>query len=136
MEFFTLNENSLLVSWNVELNSSLTRLISSYKTEILSFSGSFHGRTIGSLAAGGPDKLSTFNTNVNDLIDGKIVLKYEAYFPEEIKQNKVDEYLIFVATEKKVPWLNEYVQIENLKKQFSKNKYLMEKHYSGYMLVK
>ena len=36
------------------------------KTEILSFSGSFHGRTIGSLAAGGPDKLSTFNTNVND----------------------------------------------------------------------
>ena len=36
MEFFTLNENSLLVSWNVELNSSLTRLISSYKTEILS----------------------------------------------------------------------------------------------------
>ena len=36
------------------------------KTEILSFSGSFHGRTIGSLAAGGPDKLSIFNTNVND----------------------------------------------------------------------
>ena len=36
------------------------------KTEILSFSGSFHGRTIGSLAAGGSDKLSTFNTNVND----------------------------------------------------------------------
>jgi len=77
-----------------------------------------------------------YNKNINDLIDGKIVLKYEAYFPEEIKQNKVDEYLIFVATEKKVPWLNEYAQIENLKKQFSKNKYLMEKHYSGYMLVK
>ncbi len=40
--------------------------VSKNKTEILSFSGSFHGRTIGSLAAGGPDKLSTFNTNVND----------------------------------------------------------------------
>ena len=40
--------------------------ITKNKTEILSFSGSFHGRTIGSLAAGGPDKLSTFNTNVND----------------------------------------------------------------------
>ena len=36
------------------------------KTEILSFSGSFHGRPNGSLAAGGPDKLSIFNTNVND----------------------------------------------------------------------
>ena len=77
-----------------------------------------------------------YNTNINDLIDGKIVLKYEAYFPEEIKQNKVDEYLIFVATERKVPWLPEYSQIEVLKRQFAKNKYLMEKHYSGYMLVK
>ncbi len=38
----------------------------SHKTEILSFSGSFHGRTIGALAAGGPDKLSSFNTTVND----------------------------------------------------------------------
>ncbi len=37
----------------------------SHKTEILSFSGSFHGRTIGALAAGGPDKLSSFNTTVN-----------------------------------------------------------------------
>ena len=36
MEFFNLNENSVLVSWKDELNSSLTRLISSYKTEILS----------------------------------------------------------------------------------------------------
>ena len=36
MEFFNLNENSILVSWKDELNSSLTRLISSYKTEILS----------------------------------------------------------------------------------------------------
>ena len=36
MEFFNLNENSVLVSWKDEVNSSLTRLISSYKTEILS----------------------------------------------------------------------------------------------------
>ena len=36
MEFFNLNENSILVSWKDELNSSLTSLISSYKTEILS----------------------------------------------------------------------------------------------------
>ena len=36
MEFFNLNENSVLVSWKDEVNSSLTRLISSYKTEFLS----------------------------------------------------------------------------------------------------
>ena len=36
MEFFNLNKNSILVSWNGELNSSLTSLISSYKNEILS----------------------------------------------------------------------------------------------------
>ena len=40
--------------------------ISDIKKDILSFSGSFHGRTIGALAAGGPDKLESFNTSVND----------------------------------------------------------------------
>ncbi len=36
------------------------------KKEIISFSGSFHGRTIGALAAQGPEKMETFNTAVND----------------------------------------------------------------------
>ncbi len=35
MEFFNLSENSLLITWNSEINSNLTRLISSYKAEIL-----------------------------------------------------------------------------------------------------
>ena len=35
------------------------------KNEIISFSGSFHGRTIGSLAAGGKSKLESFNTEVS-----------------------------------------------------------------------
>ena len=35
------------------------------KNEIITFEGSFHGRTIGSLAAGGPEKLESFNTTVN-----------------------------------------------------------------------
>ena len=38
---------------------------SKIKNEIITFEGSFHGRTIGSLAAGGPDKLESFNTTVN-----------------------------------------------------------------------
>ena len=35
------------------------------KNEIITFSGSFHGRTIGSLAAGGKSKLESFNTEVS-----------------------------------------------------------------------
>ena len=77
-----------------------------------------------------------YNKNTNDLIKGKLNLKYETYFPDEINKNKVIEHLIFVASEKKINWLNEYAQIEGLKKQFFKTNILMEKHYSGYMLIK
>ena len=35
------------------------------KNQIISFDGSFHGRTLGSLAAGGPSKLEPFNTEVS-----------------------------------------------------------------------
>ena len=34
------------------------------KNEIITFSGSFHGRTLGALAAGGVDKLEGFNTEI------------------------------------------------------------------------
>ena len=77
-----------------------------------------------------------YNKNTNDLIEGKLNLKYQTYFPEEIKEDKLDEYLIFVASEKKINWLNEYAQIEGLKKQFFKTNILMENHSSGYMLIK
>ena len=77
-----------------------------------------------------------YNKNTNDLIKGKLNLKYETYFPDEINKNKVIEHLIFVASEKKINWLNEYAQIEGLKKQFFKTNILMEKHNSGYMLIK
>ena len=78
-----------------------------------------------------------FNKKItDDLVDGKLELAYKVYFPEEIRKNKVDEYFIFVASEKPVKWLDEYTQIEGLKKQFSKTNILMEKHYSGYMLIK
>ena len=77
-----------------------------------------------------------YNKNINDLIEGKLNLKYETYFPDEIKKDKVIEHLIFVASEKKINWLEEYAQIEGLKKQFFKTNILMEKQYSDYMLIK
>jgi len=77
-----------------------------------------------------------FNKNIKDLVDGKLNLKYETYFPEEIKKNKVDEHLIVVGSEEKIPWPDNYAQIEGLKRQFIKTKILMEKHSSGYILIK
>ena len=53
-----------------------------------------------------------------------------------VEGNKVDEYLIFVASEKDINWLNSYSQIESLKREFTKTNILMENHYSGYMLIK
>ena len=77
-----------------------------------------------------------FNKNTNNLIEENINLKYEVYFPEEIKKNKVDEYLVFIASEKEIPWLNEYTEMEGLKSQLLKSNILMEKHYSGYIIIK
>ena len=77
-----------------------------------------------------------FNKNTKNLIDNSVELKYEVYFPEEINQQKVDEYLIFIASESEIPWLDEYSQIEGLKSQMNKNKILMEKHYTGYIVIK
>ena len=46
------------------------------------------------------------------MIKNKLRLEYEA-FPDEIDQDKVDEYFVFVASEKNIPWLDEYSQIES-----------------------
>ena len=77
-----------------------------------------------------------FNHNINNLINNNLKLKYEVYFPDEINLDKVDEYLVFVASEDDISWLNEYTQIEGLKSQMNKNKILMEKHVAGYIVIK
>jgi len=77
-----------------------------------------------------------YNKNTNDLIKDNLELKYETYFPDEIKKNKVEEYLIFVTSEKKINWLPGYAQIEGFNKQFFKSNILMEKQISGYMLIR
>ena len=73
--------------------------------------------------------------NSNNLITDNLTLPFEVYFPDKINQNKVDEYLVFVASEEEIPWLEEYSQIEGLKSQISKSKILMEKDYIGYIVI-
>ena len=75
-----------------------------------------------------------FNKITNNLITDNLNLKYEVYFPEQISK-KVDEYLVFIASEDNISWLNEYTQIEGLKSQMYKNKILMEKHVAGYIVI-
>ena len=51
--------------WKIARKYYYETLKSKTKNQIISFDGSFHGRTLGSLAAGGPSKLEPFNTEVS-----------------------------------------------------------------------
>ena len=41
--------------------------------------------------------------------------KYQIYFPEILNKNSVDEYLVFIASEKDIKWLEKYAKKEDLK---------------------
>ena len=71
-----------------------------------------------------------------NLIEKNLKLNGNVSFPDKINQETVDEYLFFVASEKNIPWLDEYSQFESLKSQISKSNFLMEKHYVGYIVTK
>ena len=77
-----------------------------------------------------------FNKNTNNLVLDNISLKYGTYFPDEIDNKIVDEHLIFVASLREIPWLNEYATYESLKKQFIKSKTLLEIENIDYIIVK
>ena len=73
----------------------------------------------------------------NNFIKDKTKLKFQVYFPNSLKnRSKVDEILIFIASEKEIPWFNEYAQVEDLKKQILKGKILMESKYLSYIVLK
>ena len=76
--------------------------------------------------------------NKNDnFIKNKTKLKFQVYFPNSLKnRSKVNEILIFIASEKEIPWFNEYAQVEDLKKQILKGKILMESKYLSYIILK
>ena len=75
--------------------------------------------------------------NKNDnFIKNKTKLRFKVYFPKSLKnRSKVNEILIFIASEKEIPWFNEYAQVEDLKKQILKGKILMESKYLSYIVL-
>ncbi len=50
--------------------------------------------------------------------------KYEIFFPKNINKNSVDEYLIFLASENNINWLEKYAKIEDFKKAYIREKNL------------
>ena len=72
----------------------------------------------------------------DSLVSSNLKLRLKTFFPEEINEKMVDEYLVFVASEKEIPWLNEYAKIDGLKKQLVKSKVIIEKQYMGYVIIK
>lgn len=65
---------------------------SKIKNKIISFTGSFHGRTLGALAAGGPSKLEGFNSS----IDGFVNLPFGDH--EELEKS-IDENVAAILIE-------------------------------------
>jgi hypothetical protein len=51
-------------------------------------------------------------------------------------KNSIDEYLVFVASEKNINWLEKYTKIEDLKKQFINSKSLVKWKYKEYTIIK
>tara|TARA_B110000879_G_C11171454_1_gene513764 strand:+ start:2249 stop:3046 length:798 start_codon:yes stop_codon:yes gene_type:complete len=81
-------------------------------------------------------KMKQDNKNDN-FIKNKTKLKFQVYFPNSLKnRSKVNEILIFIASEKEIPWFSEYAQVEDLKKQILKGKILMESKYLSYIVLK
>jgi|TARA_B100000315_G_C14486433_1_gene545415 hypothetical protein len=80
-----------------------------------------------------PNKKFNKDTD-NQIIDNK-KLMYEVYFPEDIKKRRIDEYLIFIASEEQINWFNDYKTIELLYNELTKKEILMEKKEYPYIIV-
>ena len=61
--------------------------------------------------------------------------KYQIYFPEISNKNSVDEYLVFIASEKDIKWLEKYTKVEDLKKAYIKENNL-KYSYKEYTIYK
>jgi hypothetical protein len=58
----------------------------------------------------------------------------EIYFPDVSNKNSVDEYLVFIASEKDIKWLEKYAKKEDLKSAYIRENSIkyMYKEYTIY----
>ncbi len=69
-----------------------------------------------------PNELENNNFVENNNFSLPISAKYEIFFPKNIDKKSVDEYLIFLASENNIKWLDKYAKIEDFKKAYIREK--------------
>ena len=81
-----------------------------------------------------PNQLETNNYLEDTSFNLPQNAKYQIYFPEISNKNSVDEYLVFVASEKDIKWLDKYAKKEDLKSAYIKENSIkyMYKEYTIY----
>ena len=62
--------------------------------------------------------------------------KYEIYFPEQITNENVDEYLFFITSDEKINWLDEYNNINELKSSYINSTKRVKTKYKQYTIYK
>lgn len=62
--------------------------------------------------------------------------KYEVFFPEEINRKSVDEYLLFIASNEKMNFLDEYTTIVDLKSAYLRATNRVKYKFKAYTIMK
>ena len=81
-----------------------------------------------------PNELEPNNYLKNNSFSLPKNAKYQIYFPEISNKNRVDEYLVFIASKKNINWLEKYTKKEDLKSAYIREKSIkyMYKEYTIY----
>ena len=81
-----------------------------------------------------PNELEPNNYLKNNSFSLPKNAKYQIYFPEISNKNRVDEYLLFIASKKNINWLEKYPKKEDLKSAYIREKSIkyMYKEYTIY----
>ena len=82
-----------------------------------------------------PNKLEPDNYLKDNSFNLPKNAKYQIYFPEISNKDSVDEYLVFIASEDDVKWLEKYTKVEDLKKAYIKENNL-KYSYKEYTIYK
>ncbi len=83
-----------------------------------------------------PNEMEKSNYIESDKIKLPNNAKYQVYFPKNIKEKSVDEYLFFLASEEKIEWLPNYNTVEELKDAFINSRKRVKTKYKQYTIIK
>ena len=76
-----------------------------------------------------------YNVNINNLIINNIKLQYKANFPENVKEERVYEHLVFIASDEEIAFIEEFTDMDGLNRVYYNSKLKMEKYTTGYTII-